>query len=109
MERLLGLLADKRQIASEYAGALADIGIPFVAEPADCIANFWLCAMLLSGPAERDAFLAASAAANIQCRPAWTPLHLLPMYANSPRWQLPVTEEIAGRLINLPSAPRVTI
>ena len=107
MERLPALLADKRRLAAEYGVALAELGIPFVAEPAGCVANYWLCAMLLSGPAERDAFLAAAVAAGIQCRPAWTPLHWLPMYAGCPRRPLPVTEEIAGRLVNLPSTPRV--
>lgn len=107
MERLPGLLADKRQLAAEYTEALTKIGVPFLVEPADCVANYWLCAMLLSGPAERDAFLAEAVAAGVQCRPAWTPLHRLPMYADSPRRPLPVTEEIADRLVNLPSTPRV--
>lgn len=109
MERLPALLADKRRLAVEYAGALADLGVSFVAEPADCVANYWLCAMLLSGPEERDAFLAEAVAAGVQCRPAWTPLHRLPMYADCPRRPLPVSEEIAGRLVNLPSTPRMKL
>ena len=107
LERLPLLLADKRQLASEYAVALADLGVPLVAEPTGCVSNYWLCAMLLSGPAERDAFLAEAVAAGIQCRPTWAPLHRLPMYTESPRRSLPITEEIADRLVNLPSTPRM--
>ena len=43
--------------------------------------------------------------AGYQCRPFWTPMHDLPMYAASPRAPLPVTDRMAASGINLPSGP----
>ena len=43
--------------------------------------------------------------AGYQCRPFWTPMHELPMYAAAPRAPLPVTDRIAACGINLPSSP----
>jgi perosamine synthetase len=37
-------------------------------------------------------------------RPAWTPMHLLPMYTDYPRMDLSVTENLAQRIINLPGS-----
>ena len=40
-------------------------------------------------------------------RPAWNPLHTLPMYKNCPRSNLDITNEMNLRLINLPSSPQL--
>lgn len=53
---------------------------------------------------ERDAVLAVTNDAGIMTRPAWTPMHLLPMFADAPKMDLPVTESLAARLINIPSS-----
>ena len=40
-------------------------------------------------------------------RPVWKLLHQLPMYAAAPRSALPVAEDQAQRLVNLPSSPQL--
>lgn len=100
----------KRQLAARYAAAFADIdGIDFFREPEGRKSNYWLNAVLLS-PAlapRRDAFLETAIAAGFQVRPAWKPMHELPMFADCPRMDLSVTTDLRARLINLPSSPQL--
>jgi perosamine synthetase len=113
LEQLPDFLAAKRALAERYRGALADVpGVSFVVEPPFARSNYWLNALLLDAghAAERDALLARSNAEGLATRPVWTLMHHLPMYADCPRMELPVAEDIARRLVNLPSgaglAPR---
>lgn len=110
LEQLPGFLARKRALAARYRAALE--GSPhfdFVDEPDGCASNFWLAALRLrsADPARRDALLEAANDAGYQCRPVWTLLNRLPMYAQAPRAPLPVAEAIESSLINLPSSPRL--
>jgi perosamine synthetase len=59
--------------------------------------------------AERDAALEANNAAGYMTRPVWTLLCDLPMYANSPRMELPVARRIEATLINIPSSPHLAV
>jgi len=57
---------------------------------------------------QRDGILDTLHAAGLKCRPLWTPMHLLPMFAAAPRMDdLSVTEDMFARVINLPSSPRL--
>lgn len=106
MEKLPGMLAQKRALAERYAAAFADMdGLRFVTEPANCRSNYWLNALVLEAPdmEARDAILEATNASNIMTRPIWTPLHELPMYADCPRGELSETLSLAQRIINIPS------
>ena len=106
LERLDEFVALKRTLAARYAAALAGVaGARFLAEPPDCRSNYWLNAVLLDDPADRDRALAALNDAGFAARPCWTPMHRLPMYAGCPRDGLAVAEDIAARLVNLPSSP----
>ena len=108
LEQLDGFLANKRALAARYAVAFKSIdGVTFFTEPDFARSNYWLNVLLLD-PAladARDAVLAATNAAGLETRPAWTLMHRLPMYRDNPRDDLPVAEAIAARLINLPSGP----
>lgn len=104
LEQLWGFVAEKRRLADAYAGLFAaETDWDFVHEPEHSRSNYWLCAVLTTSRAERDVFLAAGHRAGIMARPAWEPLHTLPMYTRDLRGPLPVTEDIASRLVNLPS------
>lgn len=103
LERLAYFLAVKRKRAEAYARLFAESDWQFVAEPVGSSSNYWLCAVLAGSRQERDAFLTESNASGLGSRPVWEPLHTLPMYAHCERGPLPVTENIAARLINLPS------
>lgn len=106
MQRLPDLLEDKRALADAYAEWCKDHALTFVSEPVHACSNYWLNALRLADRNERDAFLEATQAAGVMTRPLWTPMHHLPMYAHAPRGPLPVTEDLAARVVNIPSSAR---
>jgi perosamine synthetase len=102
------LVAAKRRLAARYEEAFSDVnGIEFLREPADSVSNYWLNTICLSraNGNQRNAVLEGLNQAGFQTRPVWRPLHTLQMYRDCPRGELAVTEDLAARLINLPSSP----
>ena len=53
---------------------------------------------------ERDEFLEFTNKNNVMTRPAWTPMHTLAMYKNCFRTELPTTEWLEDRIVNIPSS-----
>jgi perosamine synthetase len=109
LEQLDGFLAAKRRLAGRYEAACQRMsGFRFVKEPAEASSNYWLNAVLLDHAdlALRNHLLDAVNDAGFRVRPAWTPMHRLPMFADAPRMDLAVTEDLVDRLINLPSSAR---
>jgi perosamine synthetase len=107
LEQLPCFVVRKRALAERYRQAFTEVeGVKFFSEPEFAISNYWLNTLLLAEnlAGERDAVLAATNDAGVMTRPAWTPMHRLPMFANAPRMALPVTESLAARLINIPSS-----
>ena len=110
LEDLPQFLKSKRQIATDYINALQDREeLTVLTEPLNCTSNYWLNAILLShSMAEyHDQIIEALHEAKIMVRPIWEPMHTLPMFKDSPRMKLEVTENLATRVINLPSTPRI--
>ncbi len=111
LEKLDQFLAEKRQLAANYRTALAGIpGLEVMTDPPGTESNYWLVAIKLDrdAAATRDDLLDALHAAGLKCRPLWTPMHLLPMFASAPRMDdLSVTEDMFARVLNLPSSPRL--
>jgi perosamine synthetase len=77
-----------------------------VKEPCNAKSNYWLNAVLLDRDqaSRRDAVLAHLNGNGLMARPAWTLMHELPMYRECPRASLPQAEDLAARLINIPSS-----
>jgi perosamine synthetase len=111
MERLDQFVTEKRQLAAAYRKCLASIaGIEVMQDPPGSESNYWLVAMKLDAglKQQRDEILDTLHAAGLKCRPLWTPMHMLPMFAAAPRMDdLSVTEDMFARVINLPSSPRL--
>jgi perosamine synthetase len=107
MEQLPRFVQEKRGLARRYIDILGRVpGLSVVAEPDGSQSNYWLNVILLdrANASQRDAVLEATNAAGLMTRPLWRPMHLLPMYAGCPRMDLSATEDVYGRLINLPSS-----
>jgi perosamine synthetase len=108
LQQLPRLLAAKRELAHCYARAFAELtGVRlFVPDPHGA-SNHWLNTLLLdeANSEIRDEVLRALNAEGIAARPAWTPMHWLPMYKDCPRMPLRVAEKLARCIINLPSSP----
>ena len=108
LEQLPLFLAAKRRLFADYQSAFAKLpGMRLVTEPEDCKSNYWLQTLLLdsSTAEQRDSILAATNDAGLMTRPSWTLMHKLSPYRGSPRMELTVAEDLATRLINLPSSP----
>jgi len=107
MEQLPGFLTRKRDLAEKYRKALQGIdGIRFFSEPEFAKSNYWLNVLLLSErfSKHRDDLLEETNNLGIMTRPAWTPMHKLTMFKDSPKMDLSVAESLEQRLINIPSS-----
>lgn len=107
LEQLPGFLERKRRLADKYRAAFAGVsGVTFFTEPEGARSNYWLNVLLLDEAfaSRRDELLETANAAGVMTRPAWTLMHRLEMYKQCPRMDLSNAEDIAGRLINIPSS-----
>lgn len=110
VQRLPDMLARKRALAVRYRAAFANaLNWTFSDEPDGDESNFWLNAVRLKtdDAEDLDRVLADLHEAGYSCRPCWTPMHLLEIYAAAPRDELPVSERLAKQLLCLPSSPHL--
>ena len=110
LEKLPEYVKKKRRLAEKYRKALENVpGIRFFVEPEFATSNYWLNAILLDEDVanERDRVLAALNDAGIGSRPIWDLMYTMPMFADCPRMECKVAEDIGRRLINLPSSVRL--
>jgi dTDP-4-amino-4,6-dideoxygalactose transaminase len=111
LEQLPAFLTKKKAIADRYDRALGELpgyGAPPRASWA--APSFWLYTCRL-GPAfglDRVALMKALDAVKIQARPVWTPLHLMPMYAESPRLGGEIAERLFAECLSLPCSVGLT-
>jgi aminotransferase in exopolysaccharide biosynthesis len=106
LEQLDKFIAFKRELARRYRAAFSAVGVPFIGEPAGTYSNYWICAVLMQDQDERDECLKLTNDNGVLTRPAWEPLHTLPMYSAAPHGPLEVTLAMAARLVNIPSGVR---
>lgn len=104
MEMLPEFVERKRILAERYREWFADKDYEFITEPDDSVSNYWINAILTGGREERDELLEYTNKNKVMTRPAWTPMHTLPMFRNNTRTNLDVTEWLEDRLVNLPSS-----
>lgn len=107
LTQLQDRIAQKRQLAQHYIAGFSDLkSVAVFQEPEHAQSNYWLNALILDPAlsASRDDLLDALNAADLMCRPVWTLMHHLPMFTDCPRSDLPVAEDLATRVINIPSS-----
>ena len=107
MEYYPSTLENKRKTAADYLDYFSSIGVPMVTERHGCRANFWLNAVILADRAERDSFLAYTNGAGVQTRPIWTLMTKLPPYQKCAHTELPESEWLENRVVNVPSSVRL--
>lgn len=110
LEQIDDMLRRKRIVAARYADAFSRIeGVRFFSEPQGTRSNFWLCTLLLdeADPVLHEAVIEALNDAGLMARPVWTLMHRLPMFAHMPRADLSRAENLASRVINIPSSPNL--
>jgi perosamine synthetase len=108
LEQLPTKLIAKRTLFSSYQVAFSEVkGVNLVAEPAQCLSNYWLQTIMLNEDQihHRDTILKTTNEAGLMTRPVWQLMHQLTPFANCPRMDLSMAEQLAQRLINIPSSP----
>lgn len=111
LEQLPQFLDAKRCLAERYRQVFDQIeGVHFFVEPEFCRSNYWLNTLILDGECagERDSVLTVANNNGIMARPAWTPMHRLPMFNTCPTMNLDTTEQLGSRIINIPSSVFLT-
>jgi perosamine synthetase len=107
LERADHFIERKRRIAGMYKRMLAGLPVTVHAEAEDVRHTYWMVSILVQAPSVRDSLREHLAAAGIETRPLFNPVHTMPMY--SQRFQRHVVAESLGwRGINLPSWPEMT-
>ncbi len=109
LEQLPSFIEKKRSLAERYRLAFEGLeGVTFFTEPPYARSNYWLNAILLdqkAGPGERDSLLELTNKNGIMTRPAYVPMHRLPIFRDCPCMDLSSAESIEARLVNIPSSP----
>jgi len=110
LERIGQFLEAKRLLASRYADAFRDVPeVSLFLERPGTTVNYWLQTLLLAPEvaSQRDEILTATNAAGQMTRPVWELLYTLPMYGACERMATPVADDLARRIVNLPSSPQL--
>ena len=109
LEYLDDILEDKRNLAAEYSRFFEECTpyFRFVTEDNYKLSNYWLNSLIFDSKEVKEIFLKRSVELGIQVRPAWKPMHYLPMFQDAPRGDLFQTEWVYDHLVNLPSSTRI--
>ena len=108
MENLNSILKSKRTIANNYKIFASANDFSFIKEPNNSLSNYWLNALILKDKNERDNFLKELNNAQILARPIWKLMHKLPMYNSCDFSNLPNSEWLEERVINIPSSAKIS-
>jgi dTDP-4-amino-4,6-dideoxygalactose transaminase len=98
------------RVVEQYRAALdgsVGIAMPFPSR-ADVVATHHLAVIVLPEGKPRHEFQAAMAGRGVQTSVHYPPIHTFSAYAKEPQRSLPVTDELAGRLVTLPLFPHMT-
>ena len=105
IENLNGYVAAKRALTEKYIEHFSDFAHGYIfREKPEIRSNYWLNSLVLEKGIDRDSVLQDLHDHNFLCRPVWTCLHRLPMYADCPKMDLSVAEDLEARIINIPSS-----
>lgn len=104
LEQLEAFVANKRELAAQYAAHFIGSDLQFVIEPKDCRSNYWLNAVICESREQRDALLRSTNDAGVMTRPIWALMNHLPSYAQCRQGLLTQAEWLEARVVNLPSS-----
>lgn len=113
MEVLVSRVEARRAMNKFYQDLFADIdGVTVFVEPSsDYYSNHWLSAILVDPKVAgktREELRLALLEDDIESRPLWKPMHMQPIFANSPYYGTNVSEELFENGLCLPSGSNLT-
>lgn len=104
LERADEFVRRKREIAELYSKFLEGVPVKLHRETPGTTHSFWMISLLVERAELRDPLRQHLAAAGIETRPVFYPVHTMPMHSKNFR-RHPVAEDLAWRGVNLPSWP----
>jgi aminotransferase in exopolysaccharide biosynthesis len=107
MENLSKYIENKRNTANEYNDFFQNTDIKHIIEPEGCVSNYWLNAILLPSPDDRELFLEETNSNGVMTRPVWTLLHRLDYLKHAKHDSLENSIFIEQHLVNIPSSVRL--
>src|SRR5690606_26642151 len=107
MNKLLTFIENKRETSRSYQQFFQRLGVEFISEPEGAQSNYWLNAIKLKSPKEKEEFLIATNASNVMTRPLWKSMEHLKMYQHCQRTTLEVTADLLETVVCIPSSVRV--
>ncbi|MCL9805125.1 aminotransferase class I/II-fold pyridoxal phosphate-dependent enzyme [Flavobacterium amniphilum] len=107
LDKHVGLRREMNRFYQECFENVQNVTI--LKEPtSDYYSNHWLSAVLFESYEQREALRLAFDKENIETRPLWKPMHLQPVFENSPYYGGDVSEKIFERGLCLPSGSNLT-
>jgi len=107
LEQLDSFLANKRQLAVEYAAYFEKQGILFRTETPNTKANYWLMCVQLENKVDRDLFLKITNENKVMTRPIWQLMFRLPMFNQFQKDEQTNALFLEERIVNIPSSVRI--
>ena len=109
LARVWQMAERRRDINTMYRSLLADLGhVQFMPIAHGGGWNGWLTCVVFDRPEQRDAVIEALAAADIESRPLWKPMHLQPIFSDTPSFVDGTSEDLFHRGVCLPSGSSMT-
>ena len=103
----VGLRREMHQMYFDFFRNIAGVKVLF--EPTkDYFSNHWLSAILLESYQKREELRSVFESENIETRPLWKPMHLQPIFSNSPYYGKHVAENLFDNGLCLPSSSNTT-
>ncbi len=103
LERISEILNEKERIVSEYKKVLKNIPVSIHQVAENVKHSYWMFTILASSEKEKSELRSFLAENGIETRPAFHPVHTMPMYIDEKTYL--VAEDLGRRGINLPSYP----
>lgn len=99
----------RRETNAAYRRALGELpGWAFMPEGPNGTSTFWLTCATIDRPGERDRVIARLAAADIEARPVWKPMHMQPVFRGARAIGGAVAERLFSLGVCLPSGSRLS-
>jgi dTDP-4-amino-4,6-dideoxygalactose transaminase len=112
LKRLDSMVAKRRYLRERYRQAFAGLpGVTMFGPPGESEDNAWLSAVLIDPTTagwSSDDLNHVLAAAGIESRPLWKPMHLQPVFANARSWINGASERLFRTGLALPSGSCLT-
>ena len=107
LELLPKFLENKRKIAEKYHIWGEENEVTFLKESDHSKSNYWLNILISKNESEKNKILLETNKRRISTRPAWIPMHNLPMFKKNQKDHLSQTNWFFERIVSLPSSINV--